>query len=107
MTNTKALGSYAAKQCPMLAQNDILQPVEPLPITPFTQRLFDNGNFHEALVFGKLLEIPGTVLITKRSDTGKNGPAREKETLAAMRAGVPIILGGRLPADKGHRVGEP
>ncbi len=105
MTAIRAQGGYVAKQCPVRAQNDVLQPAIPLKYDDYTLRLFRRGNAFEAEVFERLLSVPGVVEIEKHSAT--NGKAREVATLAAIAAGAPVILSGRLPADRAHRVGEP
>ena len=100
-------GGYVAKQCPARAQWDTVRPCEPLPPSPFLQRLFTRGRDFESEVVAQLLELhPDALVVTQR--TPQNGAEREQETLQALQNGVPLILGGRLPADPiGRRVGEP
>ena len=100
-------GGYVAKQCPARAQWDTIRPCEPLPDSPFLQRLFTRGRDFESEVVAQLLELhPDALVVTER--TAQNGAEREQETFQALQDGVPLILGGRLPADPaGRRVGEP
>src|SRR5207245_6574934 len=88
-------GGYVAKQCPVRAQNDTLQPAAPIPPNPFMQRLFAKGNAFEVEI---LTELVGThadaVVITE------HGADAEAATLAAMQRGASLILGGRLPSDQ-------
>ena len=57
-------GGYVAKQCPVRAQNDTLEPGEPLPPDPFTRRLFANGNAFEAEIVAEVLRLhPRAVVI--------------------------------------------
>ena len=104
---SKLQGGYVAKQCPARAQWDTVRPCEPLPPSPFLQRLFTRGRDFESEVVAQLLELhPDALVVTQR--TPQNGAEREQETLQALQNGVPLILGGRLPADPiGRRVGEP
>jgi len=97
-------GGYVAKQCPVRAQNDALQPGEQLPVSPMLQRRFDRGNEFEARIVAELVALhPGAITI---QDADPN--EREAATLAAMHAGAPLILNARLPADDaGRRVGKP
>ena len=97
-------GGYLAKQCPVRAQWDVVQPAEPRPDSPALQRRLARGRQFEEHIVARLAELhPTAVSIAPGDRTG-----RETATLAAMRTGVPLILGGRLPADlAGRRVGEP
>jgi predicted RecB family nuclease len=67
------------------------------------QRLFAKGNAFEAEIFAELVATHvDAVVITEY------GADAEEATLAAMRRGAPLILGGRLPSDQvGRRVGRP
>jgi predicted RecB family nuclease len=96
-------GGYVAKQCPVRAQNDTLQPAEPIPPDPFRRRLYESGNAFEAEIFAEVIALhAGAVVIT---DHGRDA---EEATLAAMQRATPVILGGRLPSDQvGRRVGRP
>jgi hypothetical protein len=96
-------GGYVAKQCPTRAQNDVLQPSEPLAPDAFMQRLFSRGNDFEAEIFDELVGAHAdAVLITE------HGTEAEAATLSAMHRGATLILGGRLPSDlSGRRVGRP
>jgi len=103
----KPQGGYVAKKCPARAQWDTVRPCEPLRDSPFLQRLFTRGREFESGVVAQLLELhPDALVVTQRTE--QNGAEREQETLQAMQDGVPLILGGRLPADPvSRRVGEP
>jgi predicted RecB family nuclease len=96
-------GGYVAKQCPVRAQNDVIVPVEPLPPTPFQERLFKAGRDFEAELFSELAALHSdAVLITE------HGADAEAATLRAMQRRTPLILAGRLPSDDaGRRVGKP
>lgn len=127
-------GGYVAKLCPVRAQNDALAPVEPLPPSPVLERRFARGRAFEASVLEELVALhPDATVIHKPSSNvaqvsslpspttgnvaqGLRLPSasdqdrsdREAATLAAMRAGSSLILGGRLPIDvAGRRAGKP
>lgn len=98
-----AQGGYVAKQCPVRAQNDVLQPGEPAPDSAVLRRRFDRGIEFEAAIVARLLaEHPDAVAIE-----GNDSEAREAATLDAMRAGAPLILNARLSDPAGRRVGKP
>jgi predicted RecB family nuclease len=104
------LGGYPAKQCPVRAQWDVIRPCEPLPPPPALERRLARGVEFERQVVARLLaDHPGACVIPggDRADPADK-IRREAATLAAMRAGVPLIVAGRLPADlAGRRSGEP
>lgn len=96
--------AYFAKECPQRIQLEVLRPCEPLPESPFLQKLFRSGEEHEDETFEALFEgVNGAVVI--RAD---DPDAREFHTLQAFGAGARVVAGGRLPVDhEAHRVGEP
>jgi predicted RecB family nuclease len=97
-------GGYVAKQCPVRAQNDMLEPEEPLPLDPFTRRLFANGNTFETEIVAEVLRLhPRAVVIDAESSD-----ALEAATHAAMSERSSPLLSARLPSDlTGRRVGRP
>ncbi len=97
-------GAYFAKSCPERVQLDVLQPCEPLPDSPFLQKLFRAGDVHEEETIGGVFdEVEGAVVIE-----ADDPDAREWHTRQAVAQGAQLIAGGRLPVDfDGHRVGEP
>ncbi len=98
------LGSYAAKQCPVRVQWNIVRPAEPLvPGVAVATRMADGNQFEDDVV-QNLSDRLGLELAPPPEDRAE----WEARTLAAMRAGTPVIVGGRLPRDDdGRRVGEP
>ena len=97
-------GGYVAKQCPVRAQNDTLEPGEPLPPDPFTRRLFANGNAFETEIVAELLRLHPSALVID----AESSDALEAATHAAMSEGSSPILSARLPSDlAGRRVGRP
>ncbi len=101
------LGGYPAKQCPVRVQWDTIRPAEPLPPAPPVQRRLDRGIEFERQIVAELLACHRDARVIAGADRADRAE-RETATLSAMRAGVPVIIGGRLPADlTGHRVGEP
>jgi predicted RecB family nuclease len=97
-------GGYVAKQCPVRAQWDVIRPAQPLPPSPVLARRLARGRRFEADVVARL-----RALRPDAYQAASSGRAElEAETASAMRAGIPLIIGGRLPADgAGRRVGEP
>ncbi len=100
-------GGYVAKQCPVRAQWDAIRPCEPLPPSAVLQGRLGRGRQFEAEVVALLRALhPGVPDLTPADPEMRAG--REDATLAAMTARMPLIIGGRLPADlAGRRVGEP
>lgn len=98
-------GAYAAKRCPLRVQYDAFPPqgAERVPPSDSAQLRMDDGNRFEAEIFGELVDaVAGTIHLRS------HGEALEAETVEAMAAGAPLILGGRLPTDhQQHRVGKP
>jgi predicted RecB family nuclease len=97
-------GGYVAKQCPVRAQWDTVRPCEPLPASPLLERRFARGRRFEEQVLARLVAVHQAVQVI----TGEGRAGHEAGTMDAMQAGVPVIVGGRLPADlAGRRAGEP
>jgi len=97
-------GGYLAKRCPVRAQWDVVRPCDPLPPSPPVARRLSRGREFESAVVARLLALhPDAHVIS-----GASPAEREDATIAAIAAGIPLIAGGRLPADLvGRRVGEP
>ena len=100
----RPLSAYPAKRCPVRLQYDLLPPPGTVPAEPpaTLQERMEQGREFERLVLERLAALhPGSVAVPD------NWRAAEP-TLEAMRAGVPLILGGRLPNDlEGRRTGKP
>jgi predicted RecB family nuclease len=100
----KPKDSSFAKRCPERVQLDVLQPCEPLPDSPFLQKLYRAGDeYEEETIGGVFDDVEGAVVIE-----ADDPEAREWHTRQAIAQGARLVAGGRLPVDfDGHRVGEP
>jgi hypothetical protein len=106
----KLQGGYVAKQCPARAQWDTVRYCEPLPASPFLQRLFKRGRDFESEVVAQLLELRPDALTVTPSGPSKTLPSaiwrRSGRCETASRSSW--AADGRLPADPvGRWVGEP
>ncbi len=99
------LGGYAAKQCAVRSQNDHLPIARKWVPSPEDQARLDAGIAFEAEVFAQLAALhPSAVYL----DSQMGREEAIEATMAAMRAGAPMILGGWLPDDPaGGRKGRP
>ena len=81
-----------------------MRPREPLSPSPSVQRRAERGIAYRDGLTGRLLALHPDAAVV-----GGAGPEeRERLTLVAMRAGAPLVVGGRLPVDwVGRRAGEP
>ena len=104
LTNVRPLGSYAAKQCPVRLQLDVLRPADPRPPSPELQRLFEDGSKFEIEVT-KQLEVVAEddwVFVDEQSTGAVD------ETLRVMNDRASVIVGSNLPPDNaGKRSGKP
>jgi predicted RecB family nuclease len=97
-------GGYLAKQCPVRAQWDLIRPCDPLPVSRVLERRFAAGRQFEADVVAQLVSLHPDACVVAEPGSDE----REAATAAAMKAGAPVIVAGRLPPDPdGRRVGEP
>ncbi len=97
-------GGYIAKWCPVRAQNNILQPGEPMPASDAAERRMDRGRQFEVGIVERLVALhPDAVVVTDVVAAD-----RAESVVAAMRAGARLIIHARLPNDDdGRRAGEP
>ena len=107
VSNVAPQGGYVAKQCPVRAQWDVLEPAAQVPVSGAARRRMDAGIAFEAEVFAQMAALHPDAVVMDRGGRDDRDD-RERRTLDAMTAGARIILGGRLPTDgTTRRVGEP
>ena len=101
------LDAYAARSCPLKTVYRFTPGLEPprdrLPDPPF----FHDADAIEASVFARLLASDDEA-VDLRTLPAPDAATAERATIAAMRAGAPLILAPVLPRDeRGHRAGRP
>ncbi|ORA15581.1 ribonuclease H-like domain-containing protein [Mycobacterium asiaticum] len=107
MTDPVLLDGYAAKRCPVRVHNDVSPAVQTLTWVPAPedQLRLDAGNAFEKFVFEQLMAFNSDCA---RVDHDLQRDDAIETTVAAMDAGVGLILGGWLPDDLvGGRTGRP
>ncbi len=88
-------GGYIAKQCPVRAQNDVLSPASPIPISAELRRRFDRGNEFENSALAQIEDLGSSTSIATSVEE-------------AIETGVDLIVGPHLPIDHaGRRTGTP
>jgi predicted RecB family nuclease len=100
-------GGYIAKQCPVRAQLNVLQPGVPVRLADDVLLRMRQGVEFEADVFLELQEhAPNSDWLFIRPDLSRDEAIAQ--TVAAMDAGAELIAGGWLPLDnEGRRTGKP
>ncbi len=105
------LTAYAARSCPRKTHNTFERALGPVPqLRPPTEWAyrFEQGNVFEAGVFHAFVDALGSRCVDLTPSTPISMPEHVRATLAAMTAGVEVILGGWLPDDlDGGRSGKP
>jgi predicted RecB family nuclease len=97
-------GGYVAKQCPVRAQNEVLVPAVPIPVSAELQRRFDRGRAFEHVAVTELEDAGVGAWIAE----GETPEELEAATADAIEDEAPVIIGARLPTDvAGRRVGKP
>ncbi len=102
------LGGYAAKRCPRATHNEYdrtVPRVQWLPDVEVQARMDEGRSFEDDVVAALLAASPDAVDLRSHDDDKATHVA---ETVRALRAGAPLIIGGRLPDDlAGGRTGKP
>lgn len=105
------LGGYPAKRCPRRVHNDFdpAVPAPPAEREPVKRRMEEGLAFEEQVVVPLLVAALGARCVSIDPGDHRADKARRiTETLSAMEAGVPVIIGGQLPDDTaGGRTGSP
>src|SRR4029079_10793562 len=96
-TRSVLLGGYAAKSCPRVIHNEYDVTVPEVDWTPPAdlQRLFDLGNAVEAELLARWVGL-GLDGFADLRHLDADKAAHIGATVEAMRAGAPVIVGGRL-----------
>jgi predicted RecB family nuclease len=98
-------GGYIAKQCPVVAhlRFDPTNNAEPNPYPEALERRFEAGRLFETEIFTELSALHPEAVVLDAHERNLIS-----QTVAAMKDGAPLILGGQLPHDEiGRRVGKP
>lgn len=105
------LGGYPAKRCPRRVHNALDRTVPPpSPVPESVERRLEDGRVFEGQVVVPLLEMAlgDRCVSIVYGDHVLDKQRRIDETVAAMEAGAPVIIGGQLPDDTaGGRTGSP
>jgi predicted RecB family nuclease len=102
------LGAHASRRCPRRVHNDHDRTVPKVPWEPAeeVQLRLDSGIAFEAEVLDRLVALHGGRCADLRD--GADWRELTEATLAAMRSGADLVVGGRLPDDPaGGRTGRP
>lgn len=109
-TSTVLLGGYPAKQCVQRTYNDFDPNVpagEPLP-GDVLRRMADGRTFEDAITVELVAALGQRCRVIVYGNHRTDKMRRIAQTLAAMKAGVPVIVGAQLPDDPtGSRTGSP
>lgn len=107
MAGEFVLDAYAARSCPLKTVHRFTPGLEPPIDRPPDPPFFHDAEAIEAEVYGLLLAADAETA-DLRGTRAADAEAAEQATIAAMRAGAPLILAPTLPRDRaGHRTGHP
>lgn len=105
VSQVRHLGAYAAKQCPVVVQWDVLEPADRAPTPPFLQAIFDAGNLFEEEIVASLADADGDWVFIDRQLPYEEAA---EQTMAAIAEGAPVVVDAVLPRDDaGRRAGKP